>query len=666
MEGKGEPAIFATGQVAPSLFALPGDELGPLRLRGWPEMGLWPFVHLCGQGFIRREVEPVDSGKVFRRVRTLDRSEGTNVPSGQVSGCIRNGRIPIRASRRMSCTVDSGGIRQSTSHTPARVNSRGRISEPNASLGTIVGSDRVRQTGSDNDSSEASGFRETNRSRVYKWSSRQSGTLESSSMGSNPTQRGRSASARRVGDQCSRLMDQPISPAIDRLRLAGGVVGVGRPQYRSSYLGHDLAFSFESANRPNADRITSDDSSSLEVTVRPKFQTVALGKLNRSPLVGKVEDSYSAHFHRRRLDTNPDGAPLTKGLRMSFKNRISFGPEINPGMSKRESEELNHEKGTFESGFDHNINYHNPVMVAEVVNIFSSLKTATVVDCTLGGGGHSRALMESNPEIDIIGIDKDVEAIEYSNAYLSDFRDRVTFVNTGFENLSSLSRVDVKKPIKGLLFDLGVSSHQLDTAERGFSIRFDSKIDMRMDRNQSLGAYQVVNEYDIDQLRTIIAHNGEARFASRIASAIMSHRPIQTTSSLAQIISEAIPKKYHRPGRHPATRVFQAIRAEVNNELVNLDIALTSALELLDSGGIIVAISYQSGEDRLVKGHFEKIAKGDCQCPSHLPCVCGSRPIGRKIVKKIIRPTNEEKSLNPRSSAAKLRAVEILTAISSR
>jgi 16S rRNA (cytosine1402-N4)-methyltransferase len=259
-----------------------------------------------------------------------------------------------------------------------------------------------------------------------------------------------------------------------------------------------------------------------------------------------------------------------------------------------------------------------------------------------------------------VGIDRDPTAVEAGSADLAAFGDRVRIVRDDFKNLAAvLERLGITS-VRGVLFDLGVSSPQLDEATRGFSFRNDGPLDMRMDPTQPRTAEDVVNLYTESDLTRVISAYGEERFARRIAKAIIRSRPVSGTRALAEIVKEAIPAATRRTGGHPARRTFQALRIEVNGELDALERGLVDAVDYSEPGGRIVAISYHSLEDRIVKRFFNEQAQG-CICPSDLPvCVCGKKERVRVLTKRPVRPTAEEVEANPRAAAAKLRAVERL------
>ncbi len=299
---------------------------------------------------------------------------------------------------------------------------------------------------------------------------------------------------------------------------------------------------------------------------------------------------------------------------------------------------------------------HVPVMGSEVVDVLRPVPVGVIVDATLGAGGHAAALLEAVPEHSLLGLDRDDAALAVAGERLAPFGDRVTLRQANFDRLDEV----VDRPVSGVLFDLGVSSMQLDQPERGFSYRGDGPLDMRADRRQTTTAADVVNGYDEASLARVIARHGEERFARRIARAIVAARPLSTTGELAEVVREAIPAAARRRGGHPAKRTFQAIRIEVNGELVHLGASIDAALDLLVPGGRCVVLAYHSGEDRIVKDRFNEAVTGGCTCPPGLPCACGAVPRGRLVWRGARRPGPAELAANPRSESARLRAIEKL------
>lgn len=307
---------------------------------------------------------------------------------------------------------------------------------------------------------------------------------------------------------------------------------------------------------------------------------------------------------------------------------------------------------------------HEPVLAEQVLElVVPALEHGGLfVDATLGRAGHARAILEAAPQAQLLGIDRDPDALEASRADLAAFGDRVRLVRDDFQNLAALLERFRAAPVRGVLFDLGVSSPQLDEARRGFGFRSAGPLDMRMDPAQRLSAADVVNAYPERDLARIIRRYGEERFATRIARAIIRSRPIHSTDSLADVVKLAVPAAARRTGGHPARRTFQAIRIEVNRELDALRNALPAAIDALAEGGRVVAISYHSLEDRIVKQTFADEARG-CICPPDLPvCRCGAEARVRILTRRPIRPPRDEIERNPRSKSAKLRAAERVSA----
>jgi 16S rRNA (cytosine1402-N4)-methyltransferase len=300
--------------------------------------------------------------------------------------------------------------------------------------------------------------------------------------------------------------------------------------------------------------------------------------------------------------------------------------------------------------------FHLPVMVHEIVEVFATVPPGVVVDATVGGGGHGRALLGAHPSLRLLGIDRDVDALSAAADALRPFGDRVSLRHGRFDRLGEL----VDGPVSGVLFDLGVSSPQLDRPERGFSYRADAPLDMRMDRSQDRTAADVVNGEDEATLARMIAESGERRFARRIARHIVERRPIRTTAELAEVVREAVPAPARRRGGHPARPVFQAVRIAVNDELDLLGPAVDQAISLLAPGGRCAVLAYHSGEDRIVKRRFLAAETGGCVCPPGLPCACGAVPVVRLLSRGARKPSAAEVARNPRSESARLRVCERL------
>jgi 16S rRNA (cytosine1402-N4)-methyltransferase len=305
---------------------------------------------------------------------------------------------------------------------------------------------------------------------------------------------------------------------------------------------------------------------------------------------------------------------------------------------------------------------HDPVLADATVDLLApALEEGGVfVDATLGRGGHAGAVLRRVPRATLVGIDRDPEALEESGRALAPLGPRITLVHGRFAELAAILERLGAAPVRGVLFDLGVSSPQLDDPERGFSFRNDGPLDMRMDPTQAASAEDIVNRYSENDLARAIERFGEERFARRIAKAIVRQRPITRTSELAEVVVNAIPAATRRTGGHPARRTFQALRLEVNREIEELAAALPQAIEVLEPGGRVVAISYHSLEDRVVKRRFIEESR-NCTCPPDFPvCVCGAEARIRILVKRPVRPPVQERASNPRSSGAKLRAAERL------
>ena len=305
---------------------------------------------------------------------------------------------------------------------------------------------------------------------------------------------------------------------------------------------------------------------------------------------------------------------------------------------------------------------HVSVLLYECIEALNIRDGYTYIDCTAGGGGHSLEIAKRmGPNSRLICFDRDKNAIAAATKRLEGYLDRVTFVNDNFSSLGEVIREMKIDNLGGVLADLGCSSHQFDTAERGFSYMQDARLDMRMDTDSPLSAYEVVNEYSEDALKRILFEYGEEKFSARIASAICKRRaekPIETTIELSDIIKSAIPAAKRADGPHPAKRSFQAIRIEVNGELDAIKPLISAAANGLVPGGRIAIISFHSLEDRLVKIGMRDLANG-CTCPRDFPvCVCGNKATLKEISRKPILPSDKELEENPRSRSAKLRVAE--------
>ena len=299
---------------------------------------------------------------------------------------------------------------------------------------------------------------------------------------------------------------------------------------------------------------------------------------------------------------------------------------------------------------------HVSVLLDEVLAWLRPVPSGLIIDATVGGAGHSDALLRTFPNLNVLGLDRDPYAVEVASARLQEFGDRGRVIHARFDDFAAArlaSGADRTGPFcSAVLFDLGVSSVQFDRPERGFSYRNDGPLDMRMDTSTGQTAAEVVNTYTESALSRMLKVYADERFASRIARAIIAARPVRTTLQLAEIITKAIPAATRRTGGHPAKRTFQALRIEVNDELRVLETALDRALDALVPGGRCIVISFQSGEDRIVKDRFRFAETGGCTCPSGLPCVCGALPRGRMVHRGVVRPQEAEVSANPRSASA--------------
>lgn len=342
---------------------------------------------------------------------------------------------------------------------------------------------------------------------------------------------------------------------------------------------------------------------------------------------GGVGIPFSARLHSRWSGRHPDGMPV-EGQRMSQ-----------------------------DSGFT-----HLPVMATEIVALMAPLPPGVVLDATVGGGGHARRILEAHPHLELVGLDRDPAALAAAGMALAPFGRRAVLRQARFDRLGEILDDLGIDALSGALFDLGVSSPQLDTAARGFSYRADAPLDMRMGPDARHTAADVVNGWSLGDLARLFAANGERRFAGRIARAVVAARPLTTTTELAEVVRAAIPAAARRTGGHPARRVFQAVRIAVNEELDVLPPALDEAIDRLAPGGRIVVLAYHSGEDRIVKARLLAAAGGDCICPPGLPCVCGARPRVRLLNRGARKPGAEEVAANHRAESARLRAAEKLPA----
>lgn len=302
---------------------------------------------------------------------------------------------------------------------------------------------------------------------------------------------------------------------------------------------------------------------------------------------------------------------------------------------------------------------HDPVMVREITELFVGVPHGFVLDATLGGAGHTTAILDAHPGLSVLGLDRDPAAIAASRERLAPYGDRVMLQHRRFDDLDAAMLEAGIAELSGALFDLGVSSHQFDSGERGFSYRHDAPLDMRMDTTEATTAADVVNQASEIEIAQILREYSDEKFAGRIARAIVSARPIHTTSELADIVASAIPAPARRRGGHPAKRTFQALRISLNKELEILPNAIDSAVRRTGSGGRVAVLSYHSGEDRIIKARFKQHATGGCECPSQLPCGCGAQRTVR-LVRVASKPSAVEQEKNPRSTSARLRVAEVI------
>ena len=304
---------------------------------------------------------------------------------------------------------------------------------------------------------------------------------------------------------------------------------------------------------------------------------------------------------------------------------------------------------------------HISVLLNECIEVLNIKEDGIYVDGTLGGAGHSSEIVKNlNEKGRLIGIDQDTDALKAAKEKLKAYNN-VTFVHSNFHNIYDILKGLDIEGVDGILMDLGVSSYQLDNGERGFSYMQDAPLDMRMNRENSLSAYEVINSYSEDELFRVIKEYGEEKFAKRIANFIVNRRKeknIESTLELVDIIKAAIPAKARREGPHPAKRTFQAIRIEVNRELDIIEKTIRDGVEKLNVGGRMAIITFHSLEDRIVKTVYKDLAN-PCTCPTSFPiCVCNKKPSVKLITRKPIEASEEELEYNPRSRSAKLRVIE--------
>ncbi|MXW75512.1 MAG: 16S rRNA (cytosine(1402)-N(4))-methyltransferase RsmH [Acidimicrobiaceae bacterium] len=303
---------------------------------------------------------------------------------------------------------------------------------------------------------------------------------------------------------------------------------------------------------------------------------------------------------------------------------------------------------------------HQPVMLDEVVTVLSDVPNGVVVDATLGGGGHTDALLNANEGLSVIGLDRDQEALDAACTRLAPHGERVIGMHRRFDAITEVVRELGHDRVSACLFDLGVSSPQLDSARRGFSYRQNGPLDMRMDRSGGITGAEVVNSYDERALTSLLRRHGDEPNAQRIARAIVAARPVTSTTELAEVVRDAVPAAVRRRKGHPARRTFQAIRIEVNQELEILQDALTQALSLLAPRGRCAVLAYHSGEDRIVKRCFRDAAGESTPPRPGLPPLLGQEATVRLLWRGVRKPGNDEVAGNRRSEAARLRAVEKL------
>lgn len=305
---------------------------------------------------------------------------------------------------------------------------------------------------------------------------------------------------------------------------------------------------------------------------------------------------------------------------------------------------------------------HIPVLLEPTIELMNVKPNGVYFDGTLGGAGHSKEILKKAKIKKLVGVDQDEEALAAAKQNLKEF-DNVVYVHDNFKNIDSILEDLNIDEVDGILVDIGVSSYQIDAAERGFSFRFDAKLDMRMDKSKSFSAYNVVNEYSEEELTRVIREYGEEKFAKSIARHIVKQREIgdiSSTKELEEIILKSVPRYRGQDGKSNVQRTFQAIRIEVNDELNVLKEFIDKAVSKLKKGGRLEIISFHSLEDRIVKQKFKELATG-CICPPDFPiCVCGHKQTVKLITKHPVEATDEELKRNPRSAPAKLRVIEKL------
>lgn len=303
---------------------------------------------------------------------------------------------------------------------------------------------------------------------------------------------------------------------------------------------------------------------------------------------------------------------------------------------------------------------HEPVLAAEVVEALASVPDGTFVDCTLGPGGHAARLLDAHPGLTLLGLDRDGDAVAAATDTLARFGARARVVHARSDSLTDVLAEAGGPPVTAVLADLGVSSHQIDSATRGFSYRDDKDgpLDMRMDPTVGPTAAELLDRMDVDELTHLLRDLGDEPHARRIAIAITEARPLTTTAQLGTVVRAAVPAARRRRG-DPAKRTFQALRIAVNDELGILERTLATVIDLLAPQGRFAVLSYHSGEDRLVKSAFRRAADGECTCPPGLPCACGAAPIARLPRRKATSARPAEVAANARATSARLRVLEM-------
>lgn len=387
--------------------------------------------------------------------------------------------------------------------------------------------------------------------------------------------------------------------------------------------------------------------------IKSKYPYPLMGSLP----VNKMRASTPPACHLVRSGRNPDERIFTGGLPISEKER---SPQRMSSSSSANGYPLDPAAGssgcritrTAPDGYS-----HEPVMLTEVLDLLEPIPPGVFLDATVGGAGHSKALLEQRDDVHLIGIDQDQEAQVAATEALDHLYGRFDLIHGRFDQINTiLDRLGVEK-ISGALFDLGVSSHQLDTPARGFSFRKDGPLDMRMDRTTSLKAEDLVNNSDLFELSRIIKEYGDERYHRRVAKAIIDARPLTSTSELSEVVANAIPAASKRFPGHPARRTFQAIRIAVNNELEILESALRQVIHRLAKNGRCVILSYHSGEDRIVKKTLRSAAGLGHTVPKHLPKPT-EQPMIRLLARSGQTPSQNEITRNPRAASARLRSCE--------